>query len=181
MDYTDEDLEAMTSAEIDELVDRAKRVTAAREAEQHAKTVLQVMESEQTKNRDVVLADYHRAVEGGNLDPENPPTWVQPTGDHNAYPEHWVVSHDGSRWSSKIPANTTTPGSDPRWWENLTTPLPEPSPYEVTEWAVGVDYKVDDRVTNGSDTVYRCKMAHKSQADWAPGAPGMTAVWEVTD
>ena len=45
------------------------------------------------------------------------PEWKQPTGAHDAYELGAKVTHNGNRYISKIPANTTTPGTDARWWE----------------------------------------------------------------
>ena len=45
--------------------------------------------------------------------------WVQPTGAHDAYPLGAIVTHRGKTWKSLIPANTTIPGDDPRWWEEI--------------------------------------------------------------
>lgn len=45
--------------------------------------------------------------------------WVQPTGAHDAYHLGDRVTHEGKTWESQIDANTTEPGSDPRWWTEL--------------------------------------------------------------
>ena len=45
------------------------------------------------------------------------PDWTQPTGAHDAWPLDAKVNHYGDTYRSLIPANTTEPGSDPRWWE----------------------------------------------------------------
>lgn len=45
------------------------------------------------------------------------PEWKQPTGAHDAYNKNDKVSHEGKHYISLIDANTTVPGSDPRWWE----------------------------------------------------------------
>lgn len=42
--------------------------------------------------------------------------WVQPTMAEDAYGIGDIVWHDGALWSSQIDANTTTPGTDDRWW-----------------------------------------------------------------
>lgn len=44
----------------------------------------------------------------------------------------------------------------------------------VREWAAGVAYRTDDKVTY-DDVVYRCVQAHTSQADWTPDAT--PALW----
>lgn len=49
------------------------------------------------------------------------PEWKQPTGAHDAVPNGGERRHNGQVWRSLIPANTTTPGSDPRWWEPVTS------------------------------------------------------------
>lgn len=46
--------------------------------------------------------------------------WVQPSGAHDAYDEGDKVTHNGKRYISKINGNTTEPGSDPRWWEEVS-------------------------------------------------------------
>lgn len=48
------------------------------------------------------------------------PEWKQPTGAHDAYDEGDKVTHNGKRYISKINGNTTEPGSDPRWWEEVS-------------------------------------------------------------
>jgi hypothetical protein len=55
--------------------------------------------------------------------PTGLPLWVQPTGAHDAYPLGAEVEHQGIAYRSKIPANTTEPGTDGtlhRWWEPFT-------------------------------------------------------------
>lgn len=48
------------------------------------------------------------------------PEWKQPTGAHDAYDLNAKVSHNGKRWISQIPANTTEPGTDERYWKECT-------------------------------------------------------------
>lgn len=48
-----------------------------------------------------------------------PPAWSAPTGAHNSYVIGERVTHNGKTYESLIPANTTEPGSDPRWWEEI--------------------------------------------------------------
>jgi len=50
------------------------------------------------------------------------PYWVQPTGAHDAPNIGDERRHNGTCWRSLIDANTTEPGSDPRWWEEFTCP-----------------------------------------------------------
>ncbi len=96
------------------------------------------------------------------------PQWVAPTGSHDTYPLGFVVAHAGAEWESLIPANTTTPGSDPRWWKNLTAPA------QPGAWAVGIAYAIGDRVTYQGNT-YECRQAHTSQAGWTPTV--VPALW----
>jgi len=108
--------------------------------------------------------------------------WQQPTGAHDAYPVGSSVAWKGKVWESLIPANTTTPGSDPRWWADVTasanqTPDPggtAPEQPAVPPWATGTVYKVGDLVTYEAAT-YRCIQAHTSQAGWTP--PAVPALW----
>lgn len=51
------------------------------------------------------------------LDENGVPIWVQPSGAFDAYPIDFVVSHLGVTYRSVIAANTTTPGTDERFWE----------------------------------------------------------------
>lgn len=64
--------------------------------------------------------------EGGGGDPSDPedpadeyPEWVQPTGAHDAYALGAKITHNGKRYISQIPNNTTEPGTDERWWKEV--------------------------------------------------------------
>lgn len=48
------------------------------------------------------------------------PEWSQPTGGHDAYNTGDVVSYNGVLYESLIDGNTTVPGSDERWWKEVT-------------------------------------------------------------
>ena len=48
------------------------------------------------------------------------PAWVQPTGAHDAYSIGDKVTYNGKRYISQIDGNTTIPGSDARWWQEVT-------------------------------------------------------------
>lgn len=48
------------------------------------------------------------------------PEWVQPTGAHDAYNIGGKVTYHGKRYISQIVGNTTVPGSDARWWQEVT-------------------------------------------------------------
>jgi hypothetical protein len=96
--------------------------------------------------------------------------WVQPTGAHDAYPLGWTVTRDAKTWESLIPANVTVPGSDVRWWKDLTT-VPTPGAWS----GAAVAYKVADVATYGGLS-YRCLQAHTSQAGWTPVA--VPALWQ---
>ena len=90
------------------------------------------------------------------------PVWIQPTGAFDAYPEGFIVKHNGDEWQSNTPSNTWEPGAQGiTQWDNLTNPPVE------GEWAAGVSYNVDDVVTyNAVD--YTCIQAHTSQVGWEP-------------
>lgn len=51
--------------------------------------------------------------------------------------------------------------------ESLTDEQAANVPTMFDEWAVGVEYKVDDRRSYG-EKLYKCRQAHTSQADWTP-------------
>ena len=54
--------------------------------------------------------------------PHEIPDWTMPAGAHDAPNIGDKRRHDGLCWQSLIDANTTEPGSDPRWWEQITCP-----------------------------------------------------------
>ena len=95
--------------------------------------------------------------------------WVQPTGAHDAYPQHWEVTHNGLPYASLIPANTTTPGSDPRWWKDLT-PKPDPVPGEIPEWDGDFHAYALDEAVKYKGSIYDVRQAHTSQPGWTPEA-----------
>lgn len=47
------------------------------------------------------------------------PEWKQPTGAHDAYNIGDKCSYEGKKYISKINGNTTVPGSDERYWEEV--------------------------------------------------------------
>lgn len=47
------------------------------------------------------------------------PEWVQPLGVPDAYNAGDIVSYNGTLHRSLIDANTTVPGTDVRWWEEV--------------------------------------------------------------
>lgn len=51
---------------------------------------------------------------------EEYPEWVSPTGAFDSYAVGAKVSHNGKKYTSKIDGNTTEPGTDERWWEEIT-------------------------------------------------------------
>lgn len=150
-DYTDEELDALRVAVTTE---QERRYTLAYAAEQ----------SEQLARR------YLDAV--GRTDGTE---WVQPTGAHDAYPEGYVVLHDGKEWVSLTPANVWEPGVS-GWRENAGTD-PETGEEVVPEWVQPTGshdtYVKGDRVTfNG--TVYVSVIDGNS---WSP--TDYPAGWEA--
>lgn len=96
--------------------------------------------------------------------------WVQPTGAHDAYPLGYKVLKDDSIWESLIPANTTVPGTDPRWWKDLTTVV------DPNAWAPNYkSYLAGDIVTYEGKS-YSCLQAHTSQPGWDPIS--VPALWQ---
>lgn len=47
------------------------------------------------------------------------PEWIQPITSEDSYNEGDKVSHNGKKYISKINGNTTEPGFDERWWEEV--------------------------------------------------------------
>lgn len=50
---------------------------------------------------------------------EEYPEWKQPTGAHDAYNTGDKCTYQGKKYISKINGNTTIPGSDNRYWEEV--------------------------------------------------------------
>lgn len=48
------------------------------------------------------------------------PKWVRPTMAEDAYQMGAQVTHNGKKYISQINANTTEPGTDERWWKEVT-------------------------------------------------------------
>lgn len=96
--------------------------------------------------------------------------WVQPTGAHDAYPMGYKVVKDDITWESLIPANVTVPGSDPRWWKDLTTVV-DPNAWDQNYKSYGVG----DIVTYEGKS-YSCLQAHTSQPGWSPA--DVPALWQ---
>ena len=78
-----------------------------------------------------VLQDHHSQIDWtpdkavslfvNIADPADPwPEWVRPTMAEDAYPMGAQVTHNGKKYISQIDANTTEPGTDERWWKEVT-------------------------------------------------------------
>lgn len=50
---------------------------------------------------------------------EDYPLWVEPLAAENAYKIGDTVTHNKTRYISRINANVYEPGTDPRWWEEV--------------------------------------------------------------
>lgn len=116
----------------------------------------------------ILMATVHFIEEAHN-DKED---WVRPTGAHDSYARDVVVNHNGRMYRSKIFANYTEPGSDIRWWEDVTEEeiSTDPVPWYPAQWV------------KGSLVIYEGKtyLALKDILDpnWAPG-PALWAYWEL--
>lgn len=102
------------------------------------------------------------------------PVWLQPTGAFDAYPVGFIVKHNGGRYQSVIPANTTTPGTDERWWTELDPPVVVgPEPWQP--WTSGLNgdlYQIGDRVTHNGQT-WEATFGNNY---WEPGVFGWVAL-----
>lgn len=54
------------------------------------------------------------------LDDAGHPVWSQPTGAHDAYNVGDVVNYNGVLYESQIDGNTQIPGTDERWWKEVS-------------------------------------------------------------
>lgn len=104
------------------------------------------------------------------------PEWQQPTGAGDAYAIGTVVKYNGVRYESLIPANTTTPGSDDRWWELLDVPDVDPNAPSIEPWAPwpgsGPTYQIGDQVTHNGQT-WEATVGNNV---WEPGVFGWVVV-----
>lgn len=104
------------------------------------------------------------------------PVWQQPTGAGDAYAIDVVVIHEGLQYRSLIPANTTTPGSDDRWWELLDVPDIDPNAPQVEAWVQPTGahdaYQIGDTVTHNGKT-WQSTAANNV---WAPGVFGWVVI-----
>lgn len=96
--------------------------------------------------------------------------WVQPLGGHDAYKLGAIATRGGRTYRSKIPWNVTEPGSDLRWWEDITEePEPGPVPWEPKQWPAGSVVTHDGHVWEALLDVL--------DPNWAPG-PALWAYWK---
>lgn len=54
------------------------------------------------------------------LDEEGHTVWSAPTGAHDAYAKGDIVNYNGILYESQIDGNTTVPGTDDRYWTEVT-------------------------------------------------------------
>lgn len=54
------------------------------------------------------------------LDDSGYPVWSAPTGAHDAYALGDIVNHNGVLYESLIAGNTTVPGTDDRYWAEVS-------------------------------------------------------------
>ena len=54
------------------------------------------------------------------LDDAGYPVWSAPTGEHDAYNIGDIVDYNGVLYESLINGNTTVPGSDERYWQEVS-------------------------------------------------------------
>lgn len=85
---------------------------------------------------------YHAAIGVQEGD-----SWTQPQGAHDAYPEGWMVTHNGKTWVSLIPANVWEPGVS--GWREESFPDPETVPDFVQPTGAHDAYNTGDQVMIG--------------------------------
>lgn len=134
------DLTTLTDAELDALANDIR-------AERHRRKIPEHMNQ---LNRDYLAATGHTDGE----------EWTQPTGAHDAYPQGFTVTHNGTTWESLIPANVWEPGVS--GWREVT------EGDEPAEWVQPTGthdaYNTGDLVTY-EGTVYRSTIDNNT---WAP-------------
>lgn len=104
-----------------------------------------------------------------------PEPWVQPISAETAYPLGFRVLYLDRIWISQIPANTTVPGSDVRWW--VLAEGQEPLEPDVPAWVQPTGahdaYKIDAKVTHKGKTWRSLVNANV----WEPGGVGTASLW----
>jgi len=109
-----------------------------------------------------ILDAIRHTSETGHVDGE---TWAQPSGAHDAYPLDAVVTHNGSTWTSLIPANVWAPGVS-GWRQEV----PEgPAPWAPPTGAHDA-YALGAQVTHAGQTWTSTVGSNV----WAPGVYGWT-------
>lgn len=108
-----------------------------------------------------------------------PEPWVQPISAETAYPLGFRVLHLDRIWVSQIPANTTVPGSDVRWWVLAEGQEPIPDPNVTPEWVSG-----EQLTYSAANPIYRMYRGVKYQLRQSPGVniwapPTVPALWQV--
>lgn len=135
------------------------------------------------EERPVTLGEWLRgirAVDAGTVASVKP--WVQPQGAHDAVGLDEYRSHARVNWRSKIPANTTEPGSDERWWAQEDPALDPVGDEDTGEPVLYTPWEPDLFVTTGQllshvGRVWRVVQNHTTAAHWEPGSPGLGALY----
>ncbi len=171
-----------TQANADHIYDQAKSVavnaSVSRIGEPGERTSYYGVYEEQADGTLAPLRHWHidtfGIVREGQVDPNDPPAWIQPTGGQDAYPlldvrgDPTRVTHNGETWANQIAANTQAPGVSGWTIEGAE----EPEGYPAWQpWTSGLNedlYQVGDRVShNGSDWE-----ATNGNNYWEPGVFG---------
>lgn len=161
LDLPDEDLEEWRLAIFQEV----HRRQVLRDAESRAAEVQDQVERE----LGTIAAEFLRARDG-NPDPDDPSEWVQPTGEHNAYPKDWPVFHKGKRWRSLRENNAHEPGVS--GWREMTD--------GIADWVQPSG--ADDAYDVGEEVMHNGKhwISTRENNVWEPGT--FDAGWdEVTE
>ena len=93
--------------------------------------------------------------------------WRQPTGAHDAYPIHFIVSHNGANWASTVSVNIWEPGVS-GWREQGDGNV---VPLWVQPTGAHDAYQTGDRVRHNGDVW----VSNSDNNVWEPGVHG----WDV--
>lgn len=151
--------EELSDDELRELLSQANSERVRRES--LGKAELQV---------NILINRYHDA-RNANLSPDDIPSWIQPQGAHDVYPEGREVTHNGKTWVSIIPANVWEPGET--GWREVVPPTPD-NPNPVAEWKQPLG--AHDAYAKGSVVTHN-EFTWVSDVDanvWEPGVYGWT-------
>lgn len=171
------DLSPETDEYIDQLAAHVGKEQYKRSALRDTATHIRELQEKYLTTRDGAVFIPEEGAVGVNLWP----SWIQPTGAHDAYPQGYVVRLGTKLYRNDLGvANAHKPKTTNSGWLDVTTSMiqdpPPPGPVTYPTWSPTATYKAGDIVTF-TGTNYVCVQGHKSQAGWTPAA--VPSLWSI--